>query len=81
MLMLSHKTFKYIKVCDRMTKRRDIVSALEAAGFRCVGGARHDKFVHPDGRRTIVERHRDIPDGIAREIMRQARIKDGWGRQ
>lgn len=63
-----------------MTKRRDIVRALEQAGFQCEHGGSHDKFSHPDGRRTAVERHREIPEGMAREIMRQAKIPGGWGK-
>ncbi len=58
-----------------MTKRRDIIRALEAAGFVSKGGANHEKWVHKDGRKTIVGRHKEIPSPTARMIAAQANIK------
>ena len=58
-----------------MTKRRDIIKALEAAGFISKGGANHEKWVHNDGRFTLVGRHREIPLPTARAIAKQAKIK------
>ena len=58
-----------------MTKRRDIVKALEDAGFRSEGGTNHEKFKHPDGRCTVVPRHREIPNLMERTIRKQAGLK------
>jgi predicted RNA binding protein YcfA (HicA-like mRNA interferase family) len=58
-----------------MTKRRDIIKALEEAGFISKGGANHEKWLHGDGRFTLVGRHRDIPLPTARAIAKQAKIK------
>jgi predicted RNA binding protein YcfA (HicA-like mRNA interferase family) len=58
-----------------MTKRRDITKALQAAGFISKGGSKHEAWVHPDGRRTLVGRHKDIPSPTARMIANQAKIK------
>ncbi|MFG5381923.1 type II toxin-antitoxin system HicA family toxin [Yoonia sp. R2-816] len=58
-----------------MTKRRNIIKALEAAGFISKGGTNHEKWAHEDGRTTIVGRHKDIPLPTARLIAKQAKIK------
>ena len=58
-----------------MTKRLDIIKALKKAGFVSNGGTKHETWLHPDGRRTIVGRHKDIPTPTARMIARQANIK------
>lgn len=58
-----------------MTKRRDVVSLLEAYGFISMGGAKHEVFIHPDGRRTCVPRHRDIKELTFSLILKQARIQ------
>lgn len=55
-----------------MTKRRDVVKRLLDAGFVSQGGTNHEKFVHPDGRVTVVPRHREIGEATARSIYRQA---------
>jgi mRNA interferase HicA len=60
---------------EAMTKRRDVVSLLEANGFINRGGTNHDKFVHPDGRWTEVARHREISKWTFEEIKKQARLK------
>lgn len=58
-----------------MTKRKDLVRTLEQAGFINKGGAKHDKFVHADGRATEVPRHQEIKNGMARIILREAGIE------
>ena len=58
-----------------MTKRRDIVKALEAEGFVSKGGSNHEAWLHADGRRTVLGRHKDIPLHTARLIAKQAKIK------
>lgn len=57
-----------------MTKRRDVIRVLTAYGFTSVGGTRHEKFVHPDGRQTVVPRHAEIRDLTFRLILKQAGI-------
>lgn len=59
-----------------MTKRQVIVRRLERAGFVNAGGGSHDKFVHPDGRRALVPRHREIKNALAAIILRQAGVVD-----
>ena len=58
-----------------MTKRRVVTTLLETNGFVNKGGARHDKYVHPDGRWTSVPRHRDIDEMLVKEIKKQAGLK------
>ncbi|MEM6728879.1 MAG: type II toxin-antitoxin system HicA family toxin [Pseudomonadota bacterium] len=58
-----------------MAKRSDIIRLLEKAGFISKGGAKHERWVHPDGRFTTVGRHREIPTPTARLIAKQAKIK------
>lgn len=54
---------------------REIIRRLESAGFVNQGGTRHDKLVHPDGRKTIVFRHRgDLPLGTVRAIEKQSGV-------
>jgi predicted RNA binding protein YcfA (HicA-like mRNA interferase family) len=58
-----------------MTKRRDITKALQAASFISKGGTNHETWVHPDGRRTVLGRHKEIPSPTARLIAKQAKIE------
>jgi len=58
-----------------MTKRRDIIKALKASGFISKGGANHEKWIHKDGRMTIVGHHKDIPQPIARLTAKQVGVK------
>ena len=52
-------------------KRRDLIEALLSAGFESDGGTKHEKF--RKGRTTVmVPRHREIPEGTARMILKQA---------
>jgi predicted RNA binding protein YcfA (HicA-like mRNA interferase family) len=58
-------------------KARDVMRALERAGFVCVRSkGSHRIFEHPSDRtrRTIVADHRgkDIPRGTLRDIIEQA---------
>ena len=55
---------------------REVIKKLEAAGFVNRGGTNHDKLVLPDGRQTVVHRHKgDIPLGTLKAIARQTGIK------
>lgn len=57
-----------------MTKRRDLVKELQASGFRGDGGTNHEHFTN--GKVTVmVKRHREIPDEIAKKILRQAGLR------
>ncbi len=41
-----------------------------------MGGKGHEKMVHPDGRVTVVFRHKgDIPKGTLKAIERQTQVK------
>lgn len=55
-----------------MVKRRQVVRFLERNGFVNKGGTNHDRFEHPDGRWTIVERHREIEKPMFKLIKKQA---------
>ena len=58
---------------------REIIRRLEREGFRRVSvRGSHQKFHHPDSRRTVTVVHprRDIPIGTVRSIYRQAVHKD-----
>jgi predicted RNA binding protein YcfA (HicA-like mRNA interferase family) len=58
------------------TNTRRIVARLKAEGWVEVGGAKHDKFEHPDrpDALLVVPRHREQSLGVARSIARLA----GW---
>lgn len=57
-----------------MTKRRDLVRLLVRNGFAPDGGTKHERFLHPDGRKATVPRHREIPDEMAEKIKREVGI-------
>jgi len=58
------------------TNTRKIMAHLERDGWKLVGGAKHDKFEHPErpGVAIIVPRHREQSLGVARSIAKAA----GW---
>ena len=58
------------------TNTRKIVARLKREGWTSVGGAKHDKFVHPDrqGQVILVPRHTTVTPGVARSIAKAA----GW---
>ena len=53
-----------------MVKKREVDKWLKARGFQNVGGAKHDKYVHPDGRFTEIPRHGDVKDFLFRRIKK-----------
>ncbi|WP_354003619.1 type II toxin-antitoxin system HicA family toxin [Thermophilibacter provencensis] len=57
-----------------MVKRREVVKLLEIHGFESAGGTNHEKYIHKDGRSTIVPRHREIKELTFRLIMQQSHI-------
>ena len=57
------------------TNTRKIIQRLNAEGWVDLGGAKHEKFAHPDrSERVIVPRHRTQTMGVARVIATAA----GW---
>lgn len=56
-------------------KRTIIVTLLKKAGYEEFHGSKHDMF-RKDGCHPIaVARHRDIPEGTARKILKQAGVE------
>ena len=58
------------------TSHRRIVARLEAEGWTNLGGAKHDRFSHPNKPEAfvIVPRHRTVTPGVGRSIAQAA----GW---
>lgn len=55
-------------------QRRELVNILLAAGFRSIGGTKHEKFTN--GRVVLpVKRHKEIEDQAAKKILRQAGLR------
>jgi predicted RNA binding protein YcfA (HicA-like mRNA interferase family) len=50
--------------------RNKLVSRLKREGWVSEGGAKHDKFAHPDrpGVKIMVPRHNPLTPGVARNI-------------
>ena len=55
-------------------QRRELERALRKAGFICINGGNHDKFVK-EGTTVIVPRHREISEGLAKAILSQAGLR------
>lgn len=54
----------------------DLIAILEKDGFVAHEGSRHTKLTHPDGRMTVIHRHKgDIPLGTLKAISRQTGVK------
>jgi hypothetical protein len=60
------------------TDRSRIVARLEQEGRVSEGGAKHDKFAHPEkpGVKIMIPRHKTLTPGVARNIAKAA----GWRR-
>ena len=58
-----------------MVKRREVVRFFRRNGFKNEGGTNHDKFRHPDGRRTVIERHSEISNQQFEVMKKQAGLK------
>lgn len=58
------------------TDARAIVARLLAEGWLSEGGAKHEKFAHPQrpGVKIMVPRHRTLTPGVSRMIAKAA----GW---
>ncbi len=60
---------------------RDVIRALEAAGWQLVRTAgSHHHFRHPDRPGTVTVPHpkKELPRGTVRNIARQAGLKLDW---
>lgn len=58
-------------------QRRVLVRILEGACYWSKGGTKHERFTN--GHNTVfVKRHREIPDQIAKQILKEAGLK--WPR-
>ncbi len=58
------------------TNTRKIIARLEKEGWIIIYGGRHDKFenqIYP-GLTLILQRHREVSPGVARDIAKKA----GW---
>jgi predicted RNA binding protein YcfA (HicA-like mRNA interferase family) len=62
------------------TSRNKIVARLTREGWVSEGGAKHDKFGHPDrpGVKIMVPRHAALTAGVARSIARAAGWREEW---
>lgn len=58
-----------------MVKRKEVVRFFRQNGFKNEGGTNHDKFRHPDGRRTVIERHSEISNQQFEVTKKQAGLK------
>ncbi|WP_319638263.1 type II toxin-antitoxin system HicA family toxin [Eggerthella sinensis] len=58
-----------------MVKRREVIRFLKNHGFVNEGGTNHDRYQHPDGRWTVVERHQEIRNKTFDDIKKQIRLK------
>lgn len=55
-------------------QRRELLKVLKAAGFESRGGTKHERFTN--GAVTVqVKRHSEIPDQIAKRILREAGLR------
>ena len=58
-----------------MVKRKEVEDFFRGHGFVNLGGARHDRLQHPDGRWTVLVRHREISDRLFEEMKKQVGLK------
>lgn len=57
-----------------MAQRRELVSMLEAAGFRSMGETKHERLTN--GKVVVqVKRHREIEDAAAKRTLKQAGLR------
>ena len=57
-----------------MTRRRDLIRELEAAGFRETRGTKHGKY-RKGSVTVMVPRHSEIKDQMANAIRKEAGLK------
>lgn len=58
-----------------MVNRRQVVKFFTSHGFVNEGGTRHDRYEHPDGRWTVIERHKEINGRLFELMKKQAGLK------
>lgn len=56
-----------------MTRNRKLLKRLRDAGFRSVGGTKHDKYT--DGKRTVVVPRHEVSKTMERVILREAGLE------
>ena len=61
---------------ELMASREKFIAKLKKAGFHSVGGTKHEKFKHQDGRHANVPRHRELNDYTCKKILKDAKIDD-----
>lgn len=59
-----------------MASRRKLIARLRKEGFYSVGGTKHEKFNHEDGRHALVPRHNEINDFTYKQILKDAKLDD-----
>ncbi len=58
-----------------MVKRKDVIRFFRLRGFSLEKAANHDKLVHPDGRWTVLGRHREIRNRTFEDMKKQVGLK------
>lgn len=58
-----------------MVKRRTVEQFFKENGFVNEGGTNHDRLVHPDGRWTVLGRHKEINDKLFERMKKEAGLK------
>ena len=59
-----------------MALREKFIAKRRKAGFHSVGGTKHEKFKHEDGRYALVPRHKNLNDFTCKRILKDAKIDD-----
>ena len=59
-----------------MVNRRQVVKFFTSHGFVNKGGTRHDRYEHPDGRWTVIERHTEINDRLFELMKKLTRLNE-----
>ena len=59
-----------------MVNRRQVVKFFTSHGFVNKGGTRHDRYEHPDGRWTVIERHKEINDRLFELMKKLTRLNE-----
>ena len=54
-----------------MVKRKEVERFFRERGFVNMGGTRHDRLQHPDGRWTILKRHTEIENLLFEKMKKQ----------
>lgn len=66
----------------RITKRRDVVSILQANGWKLIRRGKHEVWTHPNGARPLPlgrERNGELPPGTIHQILKH--VSEAQGKQ